>query len=90
MRIFAVCFLVWTMAAATISSAEKKLVPTTQLQMQLSFAPVVREASPAVVNIYATRVVAEQVSPFAAIRFFPNSLVSANPFRGWKTRWGPV
>jgi len=69
MRIFAVCFLVWTMAAATISSAEK-LVPTTQLQMQLSFAPVVREASPAVVNIYATRVVAEQVSPFAGDPFF--------------------
>ena len=57
------------MAAATFSTAEK-LLPTNQFQMQLSFAPVVREASPAVVNIYATRVVAEQVSPFAGDPFF--------------------
>lgn len=69
MRIFAVCFLIWSMAAATFSTAEN-LVPANQLQMQLSFAPVVREASPAVVNIYATRVVAEQVSPFAGDPFF--------------------
>ena len=40
-------------------------VPENMDQVQLSFAPVVKAAAPAVVNIYATRVVARQDSPFA-------------------------
>jgi Do/DeqQ family serine protease len=39
-------------------------VPTSQAQMQLSFAPVVREAAPAVVNVYSTRMVQRQMDPF--------------------------
>ncbi|SNX68504.1 Do/DeqQ family serine protease [Cereibacter ovatus] len=45
-------------------------VPESAAQISLSFAPVVRAAAPAVVNIYATRVVEERVSPFAADPFF--------------------
>ncbi|WP_193140439.1 MULTISPECIES: trypsin-like peptidase domain-containing protein [unclassified Meridianimarinicoccus] len=45
-------------------------VPGSQAQMQLSFAPVVKAAAPAVVNIYAKRVVAQRVSPFADDPFF--------------------
>ncbi|MCE6950436.1 trypsin-like peptidase domain-containing protein [Cereibacter sphaeroides] len=45
-------------------------VPASASEIALSFAPVVREAAPAVVNIYATRVVEQRVSPFAADPFF--------------------
>ena len=39
-------------------------VPTNQAEMQFSFAPVVREAAPAVVNVYSTRTVQRQRDPF--------------------------
>ncbi|GMG83849.1 Do family serine endopeptidase [Paralimibaculum aggregatum] len=39
-------------------------VPESRGQIQLSFAPVVRKAAPAVVNIYARKVVAGRRSPF--------------------------
>ena len=45
-------------------------VPNTFAEVHLSFAPVVREAAPAVVNIYAQRIVAQRSSPFADDPFF--------------------
>ncbi len=39
-------------------------VPGDAVQMRQSFAPVVKRAAPAVVNVYAQRVVREQVDPF--------------------------
>ncbi|MBN2907623.1 MAG: trypsin-like peptidase domain-containing protein [Rhodobacteraceae bacterium] len=45
-------------------------VPESRAQIGLSFAPVVRETTPAVVNIYARRVVAGQAGPFADDPFF--------------------
>jgi len=45
-------------------------VPETQAEITLSFAPVVRKSASAVVNIYAKRIVAERVSPFANDPFF--------------------
>ncbi|MBK5932507.1 trypsin-like peptidase domain-containing protein, partial [Rhodovulum imhoffii] len=45
-------------------------VPATREEITLSFAPVVRATAPAVVNIYARRIVAERVSPFANDPFF--------------------
>lgn len=44
-------------------------VPTSQAQISLSFAPLVREAAPAVVNIYARRIV-ERRNPFMDDPFF--------------------
>ncbi|MGJ3232194.1 MAG: DegQ family serine endoprotease [Oceanicaulis sp.] len=44
-------------------------VPESRAQVQLSFAPVVREAAPAVVNVYSRRVV-NQRTPFAGDPFF--------------------
>ena len=49
-------------------SAEER-VPQSPAEISLTFAPLVREAAPAVVNIYARRVV-EQRSPFAGDPFF--------------------
>lgn len=45
-------------------------VPATLSEIQLGFAPVVQEAAPAVVNIYASRVVATRASPFRGDPFF--------------------
>lgn len=45
-------------------------VPQSQAEITLSFAPLVRQAAPAVVNIYASRVVTARASPFAGDPFF--------------------
>ncbi|TAL27824.1 MAG: DegQ family serine endoprotease [Alphaproteobacteria bacterium] len=45
-------------------------VPQSMQQMQLSFAPLVKKTSPAVVNIYAQRKVQAQMTPFMADPFF--------------------
>ena len=37
------------------AQAQDRAVPQTQAQVQLSFAPIVRSTSGAVVNVYATR-----------------------------------
>ncbi len=46
------------------------VVPESQEQIRLSFAPVVREVAPSVVNVYATRIEQQYVSPFANDPFF--------------------
>ncbi|MEZ2130393.1 MULTISPECIES: DegQ family serine endoprotease [unclassified Sinorhizobium] len=46
-----------------------KTVPQSQMEMQLSFAPLVKQTSGAVVNVYAERLVQRQ-SPFAGDPFF--------------------
>ncbi|GGE36616.1 Do family serine endopeptidase [Actibacterium pelagium] len=45
-------------------------VPGTQQEITLSFAPVVRQAAPAVVNIFVKRVVEQRRTPFANDPFF--------------------
>ena len=45
-------------------------VPESRAEIALSFAPVVKKAAPAVVNIYASRIVAQRLSPFAGDPFF--------------------
>jgi Do/DeqQ family serine protease len=47
-------------------------VPQSQAQISLSFAPLVKQATPAVVNIYASRVVQRNRSPFADDPIFGN------------------
>ncbi len=54
---------------AALAQAENR-VPASQAEITLSFAPVVRAVTPAVVNIYARRVVEERQSPFADDPFF--------------------
>lgn len=57
-------------AAFFPAASSSQSVPDSLGQMQLSFAPVVRHAAPAVVNIYAQRIVAQRQSPFADDPFF--------------------
>ncbi len=46
-----------------------KTVPQSQMEMQLSFAPLVKQTAGAVVNVYAEKTVQRQ-SPFAGDPFF--------------------
>lgn len=61
--------LVLSLLAAPVWADTK--IPTSQAEISLGFAPLVKEATPAVVNIYARRVV-QQRSPFADDPFFNN------------------
>lgn len=51
-------------------AAAPRTVPTSQPQVQLSFAPIVQAVSPSVVNVYATRIESQATSPFANDPFF--------------------
>ncbi len=62
--------LVLVLALIPASLAGETRVPDSPGEVQLSFSPVVDRAAPAVVNIYATRLVAERVSPFFDDPFF--------------------
>jgi Do/DeqQ family serine protease len=57
------------MTLAIPASSETR-VPTSPVDIQLSFVPVVKAVTPAVVNIYARRVVPGRTSPFANDPFF--------------------
>jgi serine protease Do len=50
--------------------AETRQVPQSDAQVKLSFAPVVSAVAPSVVNVYATRVEQQAISPFANDPFF--------------------
>ena len=52
------------------SKGDGKTVPSGRAEIDLSFAPLVRETAPAVVNVYAARAVPQRRSPFADDPFF--------------------
>ena len=66
--------IILLLAASIASSplwADTKVVPDSRAQVELSFAPVVRQVAPAVVNIYAKRMVAQRpISPLFDDPFF--------------------
>ena len=45
-------------------------VPQSRADISMSFSPIVKQAAPAVVNVYSSKVVRERVSPFANDPFF--------------------
>ncbi len=58
-----------TLGLATSVSAETK-VPQDQTEIALGFAPLVKEAAPAVVNIFAKQIVQARQTPFTGDPFF--------------------
>ena len=52
-----------TVASQTITDTNV-MVPESAAQMRMSFAPVVKDTAPAVVNVYTSRTVRQQVDPF--------------------------
>jgi Do/DeqQ family serine protease len=61
-RAFVVIALIASLAGA--ATAQERLVPQSPAQIQLSFAPIVQKAAPAVVNVYSNRIVPQAVNPF--------------------------
>jgi Do/DeqQ family serine protease len=57
------CFAVWCALAST-APAEDTRVPSSPGEIKLSFAPVVKRVTPAVVNVYAARIVQDRVPLF--------------------------
>lgn len=68
-RIFTVLAVVLAGSAVAETSGAPR-VPSSAAEISLSFAPLVKEAAPAVVNIYARRVVQARRSPFEGDPFF--------------------
>lgn len=58
------------LALLPLGTQAETRVPDSLTDIQLTFAPVVDRAAPAVVNIYATRMVTERASPFFDDPFF--------------------
>jgi serine protease Do len=59
---------------------ETRQAPQSEAQIQLSFAPVVRQVAPAVVNVYATTITKQQSnSPFSNDPFFSQLFGGNNP-----------
>ncbi|WP_293450702.1 trypsin-like peptidase domain-containing protein, partial [Planktotalea sp.] len=55
---------------APVNAIADTRVPTSQVEIALSFATLVKQAAPAVVNIYAKRIVQTRTSPMANDPFF--------------------
>ena len=61
------------------AQADQRLVPESYAELQLSYAPVVRDVAPAVVNIYTRRLVAQRRSSLFNDPFF-DRFFGATPF----------
>lgn len=66
-------------AHISIPSIADTLLPSSQEQIKLSFSPVVKSVTPAVVNIYTKKMVKRRVSPFFKDPFF-NQFFGGSPF----------
>lgn len=68
-----VCLMLATallLQPSTLLAQDTKAVPSSKVEMQLSFAPLVKRTAGAVVNVYAERMVQRKASPFAGDPFF--------------------
>jgi Do/DeqQ family serine protease len=80
--------LALVLAVAAPAPAAETVVPASRAMIHLSFAPLVKEVAPAVVNVYSRRVVRTRVGPGALFddplfrRFFGN----ASPFGATRER----
>jgi len=70
LRLMLAVLALWLGTVGGVATAAGQTVPQSRAEIELSFAPVVRQVSPAVVNIYTRRVVESRVSPFFNDPFF--------------------
>ena len=69
-RKFAILSFVALALLSSAGRAAETVVPTSRQQVSLTFAPIVKRASPAVVNVYTKRVLKQQASPLFSDPFF--------------------
>jgi len=82
-RILLAAPILFALALATPASAEERTVPQSRTEMQLSFAPLVKQVENSVVNVYAERVV-ERRSLFDGDPFFEEFFGQQMPNRSEK------
>ena len=68
--VFAVLFLGLSVVLGAPAQAQRREVPPSQAALQYSYAPIVKKAAPAVVNVYVRSRVRSFASPFANDPFF--------------------
>ncbi len=76
-------FVLALLSPVSAMAQEQKTVPQSRQEMQLSFAPLVKQRAGAVVNVYAERVV-QRVNPFAGDPFFEQFFGQRMPNRSEK------
>lgn len=69
-KILLTCAVLLTPTLALAANGSDDIVPQNPAQITLSFAPIVKKVSPAVVNIYTQRKVTQAANPFAGDPFF--------------------
>jgi len=74
-----ICLLLAAIAGIAPATAQAQTVPASREAMRLSFAPIVKKAAPAVVNVFARRIVRTS-SPFADDPFFRRFFGDNTPF----------
>ena len=84
LKIVSVILMLPVVGIVSITLADALTVPVNQAEIKLSFAPIVRRTGPAVVNIYAQKVVEQRRGwmfndPFFR-RFFGNEFSSVDEF----------
>jgi Do/DeqQ family serine protease len=67
-------------AVLCLAPALSQTAPKTREAIRLSFAPIVKQAAPAVVNVFSRRVVRTNASPFADDPFFRRFFGDRSPF----------
>lgn len=67
---FLYIFAIGLISIGASAFAEERVTPHSHEQVMLSFSPLVKKVSPAVVNIYTKRVVTRSYSPFGGDPFF--------------------
>ncbi len=72
--------LAFLAAAACAAPALAQTAPKSREAIRLSFAPIVKQAAPAVVNVFSRRVVRTSASPFADDPFFRRFFGDRSPF----------
>lgn len=83
-RFVSLCFLLCLVSVSAFQSARAadRVAPSSQSDIQLSFAPLVKKVKPAVVNIYTKRTVRRRVSPFMGDPFFEQFFGGSFGFHG--------
>jgi len=66
--------------AAAAAPADSRQVPQSRTEIELSFAPLVTQVAPAVVNVYASTISKQSNSPFANDPFFSQLFGRNSPF----------
>src|SRR5579883_1684512 len=72
--------LICLAAAVGVAPVLAQTVPKSREAIRLSFAPIVKQAAPAVVNVFSRRVVRTSASPFADDPFFRRFFGDRSPF----------